>query len=464
MAIAIVGSAGILWLAGPKGFLLHALRFFPPLLLACRLMSAVLLLGTLGLALALLASLRIVARPARGFFTVRGSRFLLTIARAAFFLLFLLLFVKAVNSILIEQVAKGGGIFLTVLLGFEALGLDTILVQRNDLKSLCGSQNNCVDRRIALSGVSDFALESIGLEEVIGGVLGLEVDILSWELTDGLDVGVDLKVDATLELSALACQVLRVQGDILETGSTGSHRYKTRHPCCTAQGPATGSDAADATGFLTGSDLLHLDAYLEDVGKHLDELAEIHTFVGDIVENRLIAIALLLNVSNLHLKSQIDSDFARANHRVLFACLGLLIALHVSRLGLAEDAQYLGILAQVHTLHLVLDQTPGKTHATDIVTWIGLDSDPVTALERDVGAVAVEASTCVLEEHLDNFKVIVGYIFKPVGAGEVTASDVIGTLALTSAALGTGVSALGQGHLIVVLILVHFDARRLYLA
>ena len=54
----------------------------------------------------------------------------------------------------------------------------------------------------------------------------------------------------------------------------------------------------------------------------------------------------------------------------------------------------------------------------------GLDSHPVALLEGDVGAVTVEAATGVLEEHLNNVKVIVGHIIKPVGAGEVAASDI----------------------------------------
>ena len=102
----------------------------------------------------------------------------------------------------------------------------------------------------------------------------------------------------------------------------------------------------------------------------------------------------------------------------------MLVTLHVGRFGLAEDAQDFGILAQVHTLHLVLDQTACEAHAADVMPGVGLDSYPVTLLERDVGAVAVEATARVLEEHLDNVKIIVGHIVKPVGAGEVTAPDI----------------------------------------
>jgi hypothetical protein len=55
---------------------------------------------------------------------------------------------------------------------------------------------------------------------------------------------------------------------------------------------------------------------------------------------------------------------------------------------------------------------------------VGFYGHPVTLFERNVCAVAVKAATGVLEEYLDNLKIIVGHIIKPVGAGEVAASDI----------------------------------------
>ena len=127
------------------------------------------------------------------------------------------------------------------------------------------------------------------------------------------------------------------------------------------------------------------------------------------------------------------------------AGLGLFVAFHVGRLGLAEHPQELGILAQVHPLHLVLDQTSGESHPTNIVTGVSLDSYPVTTLERNMGAVAVKAAAGVLEEHLDKVKVIVGDVIKPVVAGEVATPHICVSAraaACTGIALHAGISSL----------------------
>jgi hypothetical protein len=51
-----------------------------------------------------------------------------------------------------------------------------------------------------------------------------------------------------------------------------------------------------------------------------------------------------------------------------------------------------------------------------------------------MGTVAVEATSRVLEEHLDNIEVVVGDIVKPVGAREVATSDVTIRAASTTSA------------------------------
>ena len=200
------------------------------------------------------------------------------------------------------------------------------------------SQRHRIDWRIALSGIDDLALEGVGLEVVISIVLRFQMHVLGRQLTDGLNVGVHLKIDAALELGTLACQILRVERNVLEAGSTRGYRHKTGHPCGTAQGPAAGADSTDASCLLAGTDLLHLDANPEHVGQHLDQLAKVYSIVSNIIENGLIAVALILNVADFHLQTQVHSNLAGTDHRVLFAGLGLLIAFHVGGLGLTEHA------------------------------------------------------------------------------------------------------------------------------
>ena len=326
-------------------------------------------------------------------------------------------------------------------------------------------QRNGVDRSVALGRIDDFALQGIGLKVIIGGILGLEVDILGRQLADSLDIGVNLKVDAALEFSTLSSQVLRVERDILETSRAGGNGDKARHPCGATQWTAARAYAADAASLLPSANLFHLYSYLEHVGQHLDQLSEVDTLIGDVIENCLVAIALILDVANLHLQSQIDGNLARADHRVLLASLGLLITFHVRRLSLAENTQYLSVFAQVDALHLILDQSAGQPYTSHIMTRIGLNGHPIATLEGDVGAVAVEAASRVLEQHLNNFKIVVGHILKPVGASEVTTADI--AIATSPAArAGTALDASVGRRLrdvnLSYLILVHRGTRTLF--
>lgn len=57
--------------------------------------------------------------------------------------------------------------------------------------------------------------------------------------------------------------------------------------------------------FLTGTNLLHLDAHVEGISKHLDELTEVNSLIGDIIEYSLVAITLILYVSDFHFQSEV---------------------------------------------------------------------------------------------------------------------------------------------------------------
>ena len=138
----------------------------------------------------------------------------------------------------------------------------------------------------------------------------------------------------------------------MEACGGGAHADEVLHPRGAAEFPATRAEAANATGLLAGTDLLHLDAHVERLGQHFDELAEIHAPVGDVVENGFQSVALILHVTNLHLKSQVLGYLAAANHGVVLARLGFLIFLHIHGSCLAIDAlDVIGILGR-RALHL----------------------------------------------------------------------------------------------------------------
>ena len=43
---------------------------------------------------------------------------------------------------------------------------------------------------------------------------------------------------------------------------------------------------------------------MECVGQHLDELTEIDSFLGYVVEDGLVAVALILHIADFHVQSQ----------------------------------------------------------------------------------------------------------------------------------------------------------------
>ena len=42
---------------------------------------------------------------------------------------------------------------------------------------------------------------------------------------------------------------------------------------------------------------------MEGIGKNLDELAEVHTFVSDVIEDSLVAVSLIFYITYFHLQS-----------------------------------------------------------------------------------------------------------------------------------------------------------------
>ena len=253
----------------------------------------------LGLAAALLAGLAAALASA-----LPATSFALGLfgALASAFAFRLFLFVEAVDGILAQDVAKGLALGLLCLaFGVELLGLDAVLVEGYHLKGAVGLDGHQVGWCRLVGRVGDLALKQVGLKLVVGVVLGFQPGVFGWHFPGGLDIAVDLKVDAALELGALASQLLGVERDVLVACCTGSDRHKVGHPAGTAQRAPAGPDTAYAASLLACPYLLHLDAYLEHVGQHLDELAKVDALVGDIVEYGLVAVALVLDIAYLHL-------------------------------------------------------------------------------------------------------------------------------------------------------------------
>ena len=180
-----------------------------------------------------------------------------------------------------------------------------------------------------------------------------------------------------LQFGAHPRQFLWVERDVLIACSIGAYAYEVLHPGGAAELSSARTGSTDSACFLACTNLLHLDAYMESLGKYLDELAEIHTFISDIVEYRLVAVALVLHVANLHLQAQVFGYLAALDHGGVFAALGLLPLVKVHLLGDAVDALDVILRLEVGFLDLQFHESSGECNHTDVVTRVSLHSHEV---------------------------------------------------------------------------------------
>ena len=218
---------------------------------------------------------------------------------------------------------------------------------------------------------------------------------------------VNLIVQAALQLRTLASQFLRVEGNVLKTGGAGRYTYKVCHPCGAAQLTAARTDSADASSFLTCTNLLHLYPHSEALGKHFDQLAEIHAFVGDVVEDGFVAVALIFHIANLHLKSQVLGYLAGFYHGLMLVGFRLTVFVHVHVAGFAVDALELHIGFQIGFFHLEWNQAASHRHCSDVMSRVGFHSHDVAFHQVQVVAVQIVTFAGWLELHFHHLAGVV---------------------------------------------------------
>ena len=160
-------------------------------------------------------------------------------------------------------------------------------------------------------------------------VLSLKHHLAAWHPAPCLHIVVHLIVEAAFQFGAHAREFLRIERDVLESGGIRTHTDEVLHPCGTAQFASARASTSDASSLLTRTDLLHLNPHVEGVGEHLDELSEIYTLVGNIIEYRLVAVALVFHVTDFHLQSKVFGYLSALNHGAVLSSLGLMVFVHV---------------------------------------------------------------------------------------------------------------------------------------
>ena len=240
--------------------------------------------------------------------------------------------------------------------------------------------------------------------------------LLAWNLLAGFDIVVHLIVQAAFQFCAHASQFLRIERDVLETGSIGADADKVLHPCGTAELASARSCSANASSLLSRANLFHLNAYMERGCQVLDELAEVHTLVGNIVEDGFVAVALIFHVADFHVQSQVLGNLPALYHGTVLTAFGFVIFLHVHGFGNTVDALDVVGRFQIGFFHLQLHQSSCQGHHTDIVSGVSLHRHNVTFLQIQVVHVVIIAFAGILKLNLHQVGAlcIAGNVGQPV--------------------------------------------------
>ena len=179
---------------------------------------------------------------------------------------------------------------------------------------------------------------------------------------------------------------------------------------------------------------------MESLGQHLDELPEVDTLVGDVVEDGFVAVALILHIAYFHLQSEVFGYLPALYHGVVLATFGLVVFVHVHRFGYAVDTLDVVGRLQVGLLHLQCDESAGERYHPDVMSRTGFHGYCVAFLQVEIVHVVVVSFPRVLELHLHEVGAlgIAGHISQPVVSVQL--------LILPSAALATETSVATAVH------------------
>ena len=138
---------------------------------------------------------------------------------------------------------------------------------------------------------------------------------------------------------------------------------------------------------------------MERLGKHLDQLTEIDTLVGDIVKYRLVAVALVFHVSYLHLQSEILSYLSALYHRPVFTAFSLSILVHIHGSCQSVDAFDVVSRLDVGFLYLFFYESSCQRDNADVVSWVSFYSHDIPFFQLELVGVVVVSLACVFELH-----------------------------------------------------------------
>ena len=234
---------------------------------------------------------------------------------------------------------------------------------------------------------------------VIRAVDRLEGHVAFGQTLVRLVVGVEFVVQTAFEFTALPGEFLRIGRNVLLTSGTSRHGLEVFHPSRAAEFAAARPDAADASGFLSRTDLAHLDAHVEGVGQHANEFAEVHTRVGNVVENRFVAVALIFDVADFHIQFERFGNLSALDHRIVLTTAGFVPFFDVRGACFSIHAFDFSCVFGLCLFHLQGHKRAGERYGADVVAGRGFDGHHVAFLQVKVIVVAEITLAGVLKLH-----------------------------------------------------------------
>ena len=266
---------------------------------------------------------------------------------------------------------------------------------------------------------------------MILAVLSLQNNLLARQTLPCLDIFIDLIVKAALQFCAHSGKLCRVERDVLNTCRISRNSREVLHPCSATKLTTARTGTSDTSCFLTDTNLAHLNPYVESSCKVLDELTEVDTLIGNIIEDSLVAIALILDITDFHIQTQALGNLPALNHRLMFAGFCLTVLVHIDWLSLTVDALDVVRTLEVCLLNLQENQSSCQGNNTYIMTGISLNGNIVALDERQVVDIVIISLSCILELNLNEVSAfsVSRHISKPVVCIELAV--------LTSASVAT---------------------------
>ena len=98
---------------------------------------------------------------------------------------------------------------------------------------------------------------------------------------------------------------------------------------------------------------------MESICQYLNQLTEVYTLVGNIIENSLVAVSLIFHITDFHVEIQVECNLSGAYHGAMFASFGFIIFVHIYLFGFTVDTLDISLRLDVRFSHLQRNKTSG---------------------------------------------------------------------------------------------------------